>query len=78
MVDQLAPRPNTNLECVYYVYEPYIMKAGGFVLSVIADRKIGKSAAPSGAGGEGPQKHFFTAVKRRKQKPKYTGCMFQK
>ena len=54
------------------------LKAGAFFLSVIADRKIGKSAAPSGAGGEGPQKQFFTAVKRRKQKPKCTGCMFQK
>ena len=42
------------------------VKAGRLFLSVIADRKIGKSAAPSGAGGEGPQKQFCT------------GCMFQK
>jgi hypothetical protein len=32
---------------------------GWLIASAIADRKIGKSAPPSGAGGEGPQKHFF-------------------
>ena len=50
-----------NLICV---------KAGRLFLSVsvIADRKIGKSAAPSGAGGEGPQKTIFYSGEKAQTK----------
>jgi hypothetical protein len=44
------------------------MCEGWLTVSMIADRKIGQSAVPSGAAGEGPQKHFFFC----------TGRMFQK
>ena len=60
LTDQVTIRTLTTsmLMSILYadllVYLNICVKAGGVFLSVIADQKIGKSAAPSRAGGEGP------------------------
>ena len=61
------------LYIVYNISEGWCI----FFLSVIADRKIGKSAAPSGAGGEGPQKHYSIAAgMHAAQYPTVLRCQF--